>query len=149
MAREIYGAAGVGHLPSGAPFLIDESGERMLLNISISHTADWLAVMSFSEPCGVDIELVDRRVEHLANRFATREELQIAERVFPPNAALIVWCVKEAIYKMAGRERVDFLRDMELIDAQGNILTGKAFGKSVELEFCVEDNLLIVNTKEQ
>lgn len=149
VAREIYGAAGVGHLPSGAPYLVDDNDERISLNISISHTADWLAVMSSTEPCGVDIELVDRRVEHLAHRFATEDELEVARRVFPPNAALLVWCVKEAIYKMAGREGVDFLRDMALIDARGNILTGEAFGKRVELEFSVKDNLLIVNTKEK
>lgn len=148
VAREVYGAAGVEHRASGAPYLIDENGEPIEPCISISHTDQWLAVMSATVPCGVDIELIDRRVDHLARRFAAQAELDIAQRAFAANAALLVWCVKEAIYKMAGREGVDFTRDMTLTGARGNILEGVAFGKKVELEFFTEGNLLIVNTKQ-
>lgn len=148
MARELFGAHHIARLASGAPYLVDECGEPIKTQISISHTGSYVAIMDSAEPCGVDIEFTDRRVEHLASRFASEQELTLCRAIFPANPALMVWCAKEALYKLLGREGVDFRRDLCIASGVEGRLLAVAFGESVDLEWfvSVDADLLVVST---
>lgn len=102
--------------------------------------------MDSSERCGIDIELTDRRASHLAAKFASPEELEIAKDVFSENPALLVWCAKEALYKYCSREGADFRRDFVILSSCGSTLRASAFGEITTLNFYTQDNLLIVHT---
>lgn len=82
--------------------------------ISVSHCADCVALLLSDKPCGVDVERVERNFERVARKYisdAEREGLPVDS----PLKMAAVWCAKEALYKMIGREGVDFLKDIEII----------------------------------
>lgn len=117
--------------------------------ISISHTGEFIAMMisACGAPCGIDIEFLDRSVDKVATRFASPDEIAICTPLIPKNPALLVWCAKEAVYKLLGREGVDFLRSMTIVSGASSRLTALAYGDTIEMEWRVDDNnLLMVNT---
>lgn len=82
--------------------------------LSVSHCADCVALLLSDKPCGVDVERVERNFERVARKYisdAEREGLPVDS----PLKMAAVWCAKEALYKMMGREGVDFLKDIEII----------------------------------
>ncbi|MEG0468039.1 MAG: 4'-phosphopantetheinyl transferase superfamily protein [Mucinivorans sp.] len=150
LSRQIHPAARVDHRPSGAPYLATDGGEPLGVYISISHTANYLAFADSDSSCGVDIELLSRRADHLATRFASPHELDLARAIFPTNASLFVWCIKEALYKKYDRNGVDCVRDFSLTGAVASgVVEARAFGERVQLEWCViekADKILQINT---
>ena len=69
--------------------------------------------------------------------------------------AAVVWCAKEAMYKMAGREGVDFKRDMQIISAESPVgfvrgrwhLVAHLLGARVELQgIPIDDDHILVFT---
>ena len=106
-----------------------EQGAPQLKNctyqhISVSHCADCVAVMLSDQPCGVDIERTERNYERIAKRYATEQERSLSVE---ETSLAAIWCAKEALYKMQGREGVDFLRDMEILslDMQGGEMSAR------------------------
>lgn len=126
VASQVYSENGtgdyreIGHYPSGAPFLYGSDSR-----ISISHCpgllvvatlapvpdAD-LSVFSKETALGVDAERRDRdQVLRLRERFLNDAELaMIPEKDVEAN--VIAWTVKEACYKAALSEGLDFRRDI-------------------------------------
>jgi len=83
----------VGHRPDGAPFL--EGPATAGIQLSVSHGAGCLAVaMSRDSAVGIDIEARTPRVAKVVPRVASGVELQLDP--------LVVWTVKEAVFKAAG-----------------------------------------------
>lgn len=86
--------------------LYQETGKPYLpnLNISISHSYNWLVVLfSFNGvDVGVDIEKVRDKILNIKEKFLSLQELQDLK-----NASLekytVYWCVKEAVYKAIGK----------------------------------------------
>lgn len=129
-------------LPSGRPTI---GGHE----ISISHTASFLAIMVCDSRCGVDIELVNRDITRLTPKFASPAELELLHRVHCGNqcGALLIWCAKEAMYKFLDRFGVDFLRDLRILDIDCNKINATGCGMAIDLEWRINtDNLMIVNT---
>ena len=86
--------------------LYHETGKPYLpnLNISVSHSYDWLVVL-FSHngiDVGVDIEKVRDKILNIKEKFLSEKELQDLK-----DASLekytVYWCVKEAVYKAIGK----------------------------------------------
>ncbi len=92
----------------GAPILSRELNSN--LNISISHSGDFVVVALSERRCAVDIEHSERRVEHLLSRFASPGEVDMVESA--ELNPLVLWCSKEALYKMAGRSELSFINDL-------------------------------------
>ncbi len=124
-------AARVAYLASGKPTILDSKYKH----ISVSHCADMVVVMLSNEPCGVDVERCDRCFAKVQSRYMSNREQSLSGGEL---LAGIVWCAKEALYKMAGREGVDFLRDITLqsIEPQGEAwhLVADVFGAEVSLQ---------------
>ncbi len=80
------------------------------LFISISHTSDCVAVALSTHPTAIDIEVLSRRVKHLLPRFASQREIDILDsKAINP---IILWSIKEALYKSAGRNALSFRDDL-------------------------------------
>ena len=82
--------------------------------LSVSHCADCVALLLSDKPCGVDIEQVGRNFERVARRYISpkeRENLAVDSNL----KMAAVWCAKEALYKIMGREGVDCLKDIEIL----------------------------------
>lgn len=129
------------HKPSGAPYL-----ENRAANISISHTTDSFAIFFSTEgKCGIDIEKSDRDAKRIIRKFTNEQEVQIVKKAYPKNPELLIWCAKEAIYKMNEVEGAEFKSDFLILSATDNSLGCVAFGAPVICNYFECDNLLITN----
>ena len=145
LLRELEPAAQVEYLPSGKPAIKNSKYQHL----SVSHCSDFVAVALSSKPCGVDIERCDRNFGRVKSRYMSDEEAMLSAH---NDWSAVVWCAKEALYKMAGREGVDFKRDIiirnvQMQDASWK-LSAELFGaESVTLGGSrIDDNHILVYT---
>ena len=92
------------------PFLEDEA-----YHFSISHCGDYAAVIVSKEyRVGVDVELVNDKIEKIIYKFLSRQE----KTLLHPNAinttATLLWSVKESVYKWKGAGGVDFIKHINI-----------------------------------
>lgn len=95
----------------------EESGKPILTDgryISISHSHDWVCVaLHDSRPIGIDLECFSDRMLALSPRFMNTEEL--ASLPHDKTVMHLVWCAKEAAYKIYGDTLVDFRASMTVL----------------------------------
>lgn len=126
MAKQIYCENGrdvyreIGHFSNGAPFLFGQTAR-----ISITHTGHLLAVASLPKTpeadlskfaqrtaLGIDAERNDRtQVLKIRDRFLNDEEKDLI-KADDLQANIIGWTAKEALYKAAMTEGLDFRTDI-------------------------------------
>ena len=139
MALQIYCENGVdgfreiGHFANGAPFLFG-----LTSRISVTHTAHLLAVATLPKTpeanlsqfaprtaMGIDAERLDReQVLRVRDKFLSEEKAIVSEDSLEAN--IIAWTSKEALYKAAMTEGLDFRNDITIkslpaIDRQMNL----------------------------
>jgi phosphopantetheinyl transferase len=148
LLRSVLPTAQVEYLSSGKP----EIKNSQYHHISVSHCQDFVAVAIATKPCGIDVERYDRNFERVISRYMTAEEQSLSA---DEHWAAVVWCAKEAMYKMAGREGIDFKRDMQIISAEQSVgfvrgrwhLVAHLFGERVELQgIPIDDDHILVFT---
>ncbi len=105
------------------PFLENEP-----YHFSISHCGDYAAVIvSKTYRVGVDVELINEKIEQIQQKFVSKEEFKIFTDKFsmPGNHCLtLCWSVKESVYKWWGRGSVDFKRSIVLKTISGDSTEG-------------------------
>jgi len=89
------------------PFLENEA-----YHFSISHCREYAAaIVSKTDRVGVDIELVDPKVEKVQHKFLSEPEQQILihqSSILNIQLLTLAWSIKEVIYKWYGEGGVDF-----------------------------------------
>src|SRR5690606_35147540 len=98
---------------------VDEHGKPYLLNfphhISLSHSYDYAAVMvSEDRLVGIDIEIIKDKIERVAKKFLSPEELDFIDPQHAIEHLYICWCAKESVYKLYGKNNVSFLNNIRL-----------------------------------
>lgn len=127
----------IDYTPSGAPVI--EGG-----NISISHSRGYVAIIYCPErPCGIDVEWSGRDAVRMVHKFASPEEVEIARAIYPPNPELLVWCAKETLYKYAGVDGAEFIRDLLIEDCTEQALICRAFEQVVEVKIDFVDDMIL------
>ncbi|MEG1699811.1 MAG: 4'-phosphopantetheinyl transferase superfamily protein [Alistipes sp.] len=112
----------------GAPVIANRD-----VYISVAHCAERVAVCLSDAPCAVDIETENRNFTRVTSRYMSLAEQRLSAN---PLLAAAVWCAKEALYKFAGREGLDFVRDLhvEEVDFVAGRLVGRIEnGEALEL----------------
>lgn len=90
--------------PSGRP-QIKESQK----NISISHSADFVAIIVSDNVVGIDVENAQRNIERVSSRFLHPDETMWIEKSDDVQfLKILFWCAKEAIFKCSQRSGVLF-----------------------------------------
>lgn len=85
------------------------------VELSISHSFPLVTVLvSPSFHVGVDIESLDRNYERIADKFLTLGEYTWVD-VKDTRQMAIVWCAKEALYKLPGMQGVNSFVDMTVL----------------------------------
>ena len=132
--RRLSPDAEVEYEPSGAPLLKNSP----YTYISVSHCRDVVAVVLSCAKCGVDVERVDRDFARVAERYMTAAESALCSEEW---WAAAVWCAKECLYKMAGREGADFKRDIvvESVDTSTSQILCRAYGEPITLHYAMPD----------
>jgi 4'-phosphopantetheinyl transferase len=93
---------------TGEPFLPEKN-----LNISISHSKNLATVILHKKRSGIDVEVFGRRVEKIADKFLSEEEISFAEQSGAPEKYMTtLWSVKEAIYKCMGNAGIEFKKQI-------------------------------------
>lgn len=91
----------------------DEMGKPSFKNsshyISLSHTPVFAAVM-FSEkvPVGVDLEMINPKVERIAHKFLREDEINSIQADEKIEKLILYWSAKEALYKLHGKGDIEF-----------------------------------------
>lgn len=126
---------------NGSPFLVGDDR-----SVSISHTKDIVALYVSDNVCGVDIEFCSRNASRVSRKFTDSDEISVAQSVYSKNAELLIWCAKEALYKMCGVDGAEFKSDFRLVSSYETTLECSAFGNLTNLSFFELDDLLVVHT---
>ena len=146
LRRVVSRSVAIEYSSQGAPLL----SEEVVINschykyISVSHCRDMVAIMLSQQPCGVDIEQMGRDFERVSSRYITAEERRLSDN---PRFEAAVWCAKEALYKMAHSEGLDFRRDICItaVDFENNRIFGRVGAyEGVEMQILWPDDEHIV-----
>jgi phosphopantetheinyl transferase len=108
----------------GKPFIQGFSG-----HISLSHSGDMAGLLvSSTDACGLDIEVISERILRIAPRFCAPEELTHQDSASRHEAMHLIWGAKECMYKAYGRKEIDFrtqLRVAPFTVAEAGLLQGQ------------------------
>ena len=134
----------------GAPMLPEYEG----LNISISHTKGYVAVaLSKDNPVGIDVEQIERPVEGKESRVERVRSRFMGDREHADTTVglLLHWSAKETVYKVMGRETVDFMTDLciEPFDEQeyeSEMTLKDSFGHTHTVNYKVFDEFVLTYT---
>ncbi len=100
----------VAYTDEGKPYLVGEDS-----HISITHSKDYVAVaLNCMHPIGIDLEMRGDRMARLQSRFLSVAELADLAQDEQYLGAHLYWSAKEAIYKLAGKDAVDFRNDIHI-----------------------------------
>jgi len=101
----------VQYTADGKPYLNDGS-----YHISLSHSGKWMAVMIHpTKPVGIDIECPTDKIQKVYKRFLSETEQAELSNGKDIKQLQIAWSAKEALYKIIGKEAVDFANQLRLL----------------------------------
>lgn len=118
-----------------AAFTKDEFGKPSIresdFHISISHSQQKAAAIASPHAVGIDIQHWVPRIERLAPRFLSPEELESLaegpeERLFQIH---VLWSGKEALYKAYGKKALDFCRHLSIKPLPPGVRFGQVHGQ--------------------
>ncbi len=100
---------------------LDGNNKPYLVNfpyeISISHSNDYAAVIIYKEKLvGVDIEKMSNKIERIAQRFLSTNELAFISINNRIEQLYVCWGIKETLFKLYGKGNLPFI-DGIVIDA--------------------------------
>ena len=102
------------HHDNGKPYI-----ENSAINISITHTAKYVAViLNDTEEVGIDCESLDRDFSAVEKKALSEDEKdELDDDADERREQLaIYWCAKEAVYKLVSVYNVDFAEQIEVED---------------------------------
>jgi 4'-phosphopantetheinyl transferase len=101
----------VQYTADGKPYLNDGS-----YHLSLSHSGKWMAVMIHpTKSVGIDIECPTDKIQKVYKRFLSETEQAELSDGKDIKQLQIAWSAKEALYKVIGKEAVDFANQLRLL----------------------------------
>lgn len=108
----------------GKPFLSNSP-----LQISISHTDGFAAVMLGNGPVAVDVQAITPRIIKLKERFLNAEEQRMATDA---DMITLFWAAKETVYKYKATEKHDFREPITIHQVTDeNLVTSLRIGDTI------------------
>jgi phosphopantetheinyl transferase len=96
--------------PDGKPYLQGND-----FHISISHSDKWIAVMADpTHSVGIDIECPSKKMDKIYRRFLSETEQKELYAEKDIRKLQIAWSAKEALYKIIGKQAVDFANQLHI-----------------------------------
>jgi phosphopantetheinyl transferase len=94
----------------GKPSLVDKS-----YHISVSHSGKWIAVIAHpTQLVGIDIEIPTDKIQKIYKRFLSTTEQEELSNGNNISQLQLVWSAKEALYKIIGKQAVDFAKQLQV-----------------------------------
>ncbi|MEI8202259.1 MAG: 4'-phosphopantetheinyl transferase superfamily protein [Bacteroidota bacterium] len=116
LLQELLGKSSVNILysPTGKPMLANVEG-----NISVSHSGDFAAILySQHRQTGIDIEIITDRILRLSEKFVSEDEEARLSEQYLKEELYILWGAKESLYKLKGKDGVDFKENLHIFPFQ-------------------------------
>jgi 4'-phosphopantetheinyl transferase len=118
------GKGGICYNHLGKPYL-----PGLGCHLSIAHSQDVAVIVLASENAGIDVESLTRNTDKIAGRFLSEAELKdIASTTDPQLYRIIYWSAKEAAYKYACLEGLEFKSQIVIhpfvVSSQGGHFNG-------------------------
>ena len=98
----------------GIPFLNNET------NISISHTKGFSAIAISPKPVGIDIQDFRDKILSISKKFINSNERDLIDASSIKELTL-VWCIKEATYKVHRKPGLDFKDEIKIKSISENL----------------------------
>ena len=98
----------------GIPFLNNEK------NISISHTKGFSAIAISPKPVGIDIQDFRDKILSISKKFINSNERDLIDPSSIKELTL-VWCIKEATYKVHRKPGLDFKDEIKIKSISNNL----------------------------
>ena len=119
LRHSIFGFKHIHYNSVGAPYIEDEGF------ISISHAENLvgIAINSFYQ-IGLDLELIQDKAFKVQSKFLNESEISIFD-TSNHHTMTACWSAKETLYKLAGRKKIDFKKDLQLYNKEENLWIGK------------------------
>lgn len=82
-------------------------------HVSISHSKEMIAmIISEKHPVGIDIEAKRPKIERIAERFLSKNEISVWGDQLNQTDLHLIWGAKEVLFKLYSKGGVDFKNDM-------------------------------------
>ena len=113
----------------------DPNGKPMLANhpleVSISHTEGYAAILLGTGPLGVDVQHYKPNVLRVRGRFLDENEQEMAQDI---ETTTLFWAAKEAIYKYNAKPALDFRDPITVHSINETILPSSFVSENVKTE---------------
>ena len=99
--------AEITYLKTGRPTLKDST-----TSISITHSKNNVAIIiNKAKNVAIDLEYHSKKLERVLSRFMNENELNFLKSCPQKEAATLIWCAKETLFKLIDNQGVDFKKD--------------------------------------
>lgn len=137
----------INYHPNGKPYFEDQS-----INLSISHTKDYVAVILSQSPLvGIDIEYISDRVKRVRSRFIS--DLEYIDSENEIIHLLLHWSAKETMYKALSKEKIDLKNNFHIQSfapqQKGSFKASETFTENnlqFQIQYIVTDDYVVTYT---
>jgi 4'-phosphopantetheinyl transferase len=107
-------------------------------HLSIAHSQELAVIVLSGENAGIDAESLSRNTDKIASRFLSEAELQYIDSNSDPQLyRIIYWCAKEAAYKYACIEGLEFKSHIKIhpfvVSANGGRFEGMVSQNNIQM----------------
>ena len=141
LRHRIFGFEHIHYNELGAPYI---KGEGF---ISISHTKGTIGIgFCKNFQIGLDLERISSKAVRIAPKFLNEKEKYWLD-IHSEEMMTKAWSAKETLYKIAGRKKIDFKKELHLLPSRKNFCIGSIIHdeniQSAEIHTFVQNNLVI------
>jgi 4'-phosphopantetheinyl transferase len=141
LRHRIFGFEHIHYNELGAPYIKDEGF------ISISHTKGTIGIAFCKNfQIGLDLEQISSKAVRIAPKFLNEKEKEWLD-MYSDEMMTKAWSAKETLYKIAGRKKIDFKKELHLLPSQNNFCIGSIKNdgttQSAEIHIFVQNNLVV------
>ncbi len=107
---------------------------QQAIEISISHSAQWVAVATSPISLGIDIQIPSTKLERIASKYIAAQRLEELQQSVDYIANLHwYWGIKEALFKAYGVGQIDFRKHLQIVPFELN--SGQTVAQVVKSNF--------------
>ncbi len=136
----------------------DEHGAPKLKNnegfISVSHTKNFIAVLHSTQyKTGIDIEYISHKAKKVNIKFLSlqeHEDIQKKTNILSIHELYtLCWATKEAVYKCFSEEKLNFIKNIRIIEILNNPQTVKVqihkgeLYKNIQVHYQIIDDIIL------
>jgi phosphopantetheinyl transferase len=141
LRHRIFGFEHIHYNELGAPYI---KGEGF---ISISHTKGTIGIAFCKKfQIGLDLEQISSKAVRIAPKFLNDKEKDWLD-IHSEEISTKAWSAKETLYKIAGRKKIDFKKELHLLPSEKSFCIGSIVHngiiQSAEIHTFVLNNLVI------